>query len=88
MVTRLLLGNIIQMACFIFSLNFVYNLCGSLNRPSSKCYQKNVYHKSQSKKCQFQIFLGQTSFFCNISLLQSKTVFGNFCCHGNYNQEF
>ena len=41
----------------------MFNSCGSLNRPSSKCYQKNLYHKSKSEKCQFHIILGQISFF-------------------------
>ena len=41
----------------------MYNLCGSLNRPSSQCYQKNLYHKSQSKSVNFTFSFEQTSFF-------------------------
>ena len=49
---------------------------------------KELVSQSQSEKSQFHIFPWAKFIFRYISLLQSKTIFGNSCCHGNYNQEF
>ena len=68
----------------IAHLIYKYNLCGHLNRASSKCNQRKTH--ISLKGFNFTFFLGQISIFV-IFWPYSKTFCGIYCscCHGSSN---
>ena len=61
--TLLLLGNIIPMACFIFTKILCTTNVGLLTDLVVNVIKKSLYHKSSLKSVNFIFFLGQTLFF-------------------------